>query len=643
MIGQASTPEHPRLRQPQRRRRLRHGPHLGPEGRQRHRQQRRHAGRQCCPSTATVAGRRRGQRQDRERPARHRAVAGLRAPPATSTCSTSRRSTRTTRSTRAWPTATRAGSRRWRSARISRFTINLATKKLDLNSEVVIFEYDAQIYCCCHLGGGMGFDSEGNLYVTTGDTNSSQSTNGYSGNNQPQRCPTGDADAGDQHALRRRTTSRISDARRTAGNTNDYNGKMLRFNPIDSSPTGRSRRSASARRTRCRRASSPNGPNLFDGTEGGGGKTKPEIYAMGLRNPVAHDDRPEDGRPVRGVGRPGRRRAERPPQGPSTYETADAAARARATTAGRTAWATSRPTATASPTARCAPPTAPATSTAVRRPAPTDGWYDCNNLVNDSPNNTGLVDAAAHHGHGQGRRHGALQQRLVQPRQPGQRQRLPGVPAPSGRRQRARTTAPRRRQLCPYLTASGATVFNGPVYRYNATATDNSARWPEYWDGRWFLNDYGNTSPSTRCCWIPATDRSGAPAGLRGQLPRHAAVGRELHGLQVRSGRRALRPGLRRASSPPAPTPACTASTTWAAPTRRARTRSGSADGDRASGRSSRSAPPAASPTSGTSATAQTVDRAPTRRTPTPTAGTYTAKLTVTYADGEKASQDDRA
>ena len=59
----------------------------------------------------------------------------------------------------------------------SRFTINRTTKKLDLSSEKRIFEYDAQIYSCCHVGGGMGFDSEGNLYVTTGDTNSSQGSN----------------------------------------------------------------------------------------------------------------------------------------------------------------------------------------------------------------------------------------------------------------------------------------------------------------------------------------------------------------------------------------------------------------------------------------------------------------------------------
>ena len=72
--------------------------------------------------------------------------------------------------------------------------MNLQTKQIDLDSEVRIFEYDAQIFSCCHVGGGMGFDSEGNLYVTTGDSNSSQNTGGYSGNFQPQRCPTGPAD-----------------------------------------------------------------------------------------------------------------------------------------------------------------------------------------------------------------------------------------------------------------------------------------------------------------------------------------------------------------------------------------------------------------------------------------------------------------
>ena len=40
------------------------------------------------------------------------------------------------------------------------------------------------------------------------------------------------------------------------------------------------------------------------------------------------------------------------------------------------------------------------------------------------------------------------------------------------------------RQLCPYATANGATIMNGPLYRFDEDAADNSVRWPENWDGR---------------------------------------------------------------------------------------------------------------------------------------------------------------
>src|SRR4029079_12716940 len=169
-------------------------------------------------------------------------------------------------------------------ARVSRFTINLATKKLDLNSEVVIFEYDSQVWSCCHRGGGMALHSEGNLYVHDGDSNSSQSTNGYSGNYQPQRCPTGDPTVASNAHCGSNNVS-FNDARRTAGNTNDYNGKMLRFNPIDNLADGSKPVVGVGTTYSLPTPQSPNGANLFDGTEGGGGKTRPEIYAMGLRNP----------------------------------------------------------------------------------------------------------------------------------------------------------------------------------------------------------------------------------------------------------------------------------------------------------------------------------------------------------------------
>ena len=78
MIGTGAHAAHPRLREPQRRHRLRQRPHLGPRSGQRHRQQRRHARRD--PAGLRRPRRRsRDQRQDRGRPARHRRVARLHA------------------------------------------------------------------------------------------------------------------------------------------------------------------------------------------------------------------------------------------------------------------------------------------------------------------------------------------------------------------------------------------------------------------------------------------------------------------------------------------------------------------------------------------------------------------------------------
>ena len=111
----------------------------------------------------------------------------------------------------------------------------------------------------------MGFDSEGNLYVTTGDTNSSQGTNGYSGNNPTAKCPIGPNNVASSAHCGTANYS-YQDARRTAGNTNDYNGKMLRFRPLADIAAGR-RRQASGAPTRSRPTDSPNGPNLFKGDE----------------------------------------------------------------------------------------------------------------------------------------------------------------------------------------------------------------------------------------------------------------------------------------------------------------------------------------------------------------------------------------
>ncbi|MCT9082631.1 ThuA domain-containing protein, partial [Streptomyces fulvoviolaceus] len=55
--------------------------------------------------------------------------------------------------------------------RVSRFTLDLATNKLDLSSEKVLLKWPVQVHSCCHAGGGMTWDSQGNLYIATGDNN----------------------------------------------------------------------------------------------------------------------------------------------------------------------------------------------------------------------------------------------------------------------------------------------------------------------------------------------------------------------------------------------------------------------------------------------------------------------------------------
>ena len=65
----------------------------------------------------------------------------------------------------------------------------------------------------------MDFDNDGNLYVLTGDTNSSE---------RHRRLLRQQS----RRAARPRAACSFNDARRTAGNTNDLNGKILRIKPM---------------------------------------------------------------------------------------------------------------------------------------------------------------------------------------------------------------------------------------------------------------------------------------------------------------------------------------------------------------------------------------------------------------------------
>ncbi|MEV4756479.1 PQQ-dependent sugar dehydrogenase [Micromonospora sp. NPDC049559] len=129
--------------------------------------------------------------------------------------------------------------------RLARFTLN-ADFTLNTGSQVTVLDVPADRGMCCHVGGDIDFDAAGNLYLSTGDDSNPFESNGYS-------------------PLDERTNRYPSyDAQRSAGNTNDLRGKILRIkvnaNGTYSIPAG----------------------NLF---APGTANTRPEIYAMGFRNP----------------------------------------------------------------------------------------------------------------------------------------------------------------------------------------------------------------------------------------------------------------------------------------------------------------------------------------------------------------------
>ena len=516
--------------------------------------------------------------------------------------------------------------------RVSRFTVNKQTKKIDLDSELVVFEYDAQIYSCCHRGGGMGFDSEGNLYVTTGDSNSSQSTNGYSGNYQPARCPTGSpTEASNSHCGANNVS--YNDARRTAGNTNDYNGKMLRFKPIASVADGTQPAVGVGSTYTLPTASSPNGPNLFDGTEGGGGKTKPEIYAMGLRNPSRLAIDPKTDVPYSAwvgpdAGSPSAT------QGPSTYESGSQIPKA-----GNYGWpyCMGNQQAYRDRVADGSLRTTNGPGYVSGGPAsnPTNGWYDCKNLRNDSTNNTGLVELPHVTGTGMdagtARPHTAWYSRG----NPGNNNGCPDFPRELGP-DSAPNYGATPTQLCPYLINSGMTTFAGPVYRYDDTASDDAVRWPKYWDGRWFLQDHGNNSAKHALLLDPAKQEDGRPIyadSFRNVLNWQANYMDSKFGpdgalyVQVYSGffSTGSEAGMYRftyTGGPDTPNP----DPQWTSTSTARQVQFGLG----ASG--------------GVSYEWDFGDDTPTSTAPTPAhtyaaTGTYDAKLTVTYSDGEKVSK----
>ena len=129
--------------------------------------------------------------------------------------------------------------------RLSRFTLN-ADFTVNTASQVNVLDVPTDRGMCCHVGGDMDWDAAGNLYISTGDDSNPFDSAGYSPIDE------------------RTNRNPVYDAQRSAGNTNDLRGKILRIKPNANGTYA-----------------IPSGNLFAPGTAG----TKPEIYAMGFRNP----------------------------------------------------------------------------------------------------------------------------------------------------------------------------------------------------------------------------------------------------------------------------------------------------------------------------------------------------------------------
>ncbi|MFJ4467986.1 ThuA domain-containing protein [Streptomyces sp. NPDC089424] len=239
-----------------------------------------------------------------------------------------------------------------------------------------------------HMAGSLTFDKHGDLYIATGDNTDPFASDGFT--------PI------DEGAGRR-----AWDAQGTSGNTNDLRGKILRITPQDDGtyriPEG----------------------NLFaPGTD----RTRPEVYAMGMRNPFRITTDPHSGALMVADYGPDAReaKADRGPEGTVEYT--------RITKAGNFGWP------------YCIGNNTPFNdydfTTKTSGPK-----FDCSAPVNNSPNNTGLTQ-------------------------------LP--PAQPATVWYAYSASPE----FPEVGTGGGGPMGGPVYDYDPENTYRT-KFPEYFDGKW--------------------------------------------------------------------------------------------------------------------------------------------------------------
>ena len=273
---------------------------------------------------------------------------------------------------------------------LSRFTVSGNT--VDRATEARLLEiptFRGEGRANSHMAGSITFDTKGNLYVATGDNTDPFASSGFT-------------------PIDEREGRRAWDAQGTSGNTNDLRGKILRIKPR---PDGT--------------YAIPEGNLFAPGTD----RTRPEIYVMGLRNPFRITVDPQTDALLVGDYGPDARQAD-PTRGPEgTVEFL------RITKAGNHGWP------------YCVGDNTPfvdydfATSTS-------GATFDCADLVNDSPNNTGL------------------------------RELPPAVPAWVWYAYSASAEFPE-------LGTGGGGPMAGPVYHHDPE-NRRVTKFPEYFDGKWF-------------------------------------------------------------------------------------------------------------------------------------------------------------
>ncbi|GHF30650.1 carbohydrate-binding protein [Streptomyces griseoluteus] len=275
--------------------------------------------------------------------------------------------------------------------RLSRFVLK-TDGTLDAASEKKILEVPTSRGICCHVGGDIDFDKDGNLYLSTGDDSNPFQSDGFT--------PI------DERADR----NPAFDAQRTAGNTNDLRGKILRIKVQDDGSY-----------------TVPDG-NLF---APGTAKTRPEIYAMGFRNPFRFSVDKETGVLYVGDYGPDAGAAD-PARGPGGQVEF-----ARVTGPGNFGW----PYCTGKNDAYVDYDFATKTSGAA---------FDCAAPKNDSPHNTGLTD-------------------------------LPPAQA---------AWLPYDGASVPEFGDGSESPMGGPVYHYDP-ALDSPVKFPEAYDGDFFAGEFG--------------------------------------------------------------------------------------------------------------------------------------------------------